>query len=304
MADELDVQTRLSTDITAVLTPLFGTTYTPERPADQAELGTNLPVPDITVAPGHDLLADLMQRLKNDRGTCYVYADTAMTNVPQAQQDARAFPIQALSPKLTITIDDDANSCTLGGALQAGDVVGATQGSNGGTYLVTGNEANIAAVAAGWAANCVTAGIAATVSGSTVTIAGSLAVFNVGTTEQVGYVVWRRRKVFFAELIVTNPYERQILGKALQTLYDPQTPNSTLLALADGTQAQVLQMDTIPFESSQRDGGYLLRVRWLIEFAAVKIVPGTSVVATTVDQTISPPGTSVSPPPTRRGSML
>jgi hypothetical protein len=296
LADVLDVAYKIANDISAVVVPFVGLSYTIPDSVDSATYGTQT-VPPILVAPGTVQLRKVMNRLEQGQATIGVEFDETFDSTPQYLDDGIFYdPPTPPVPALAVSVAT--NVVTLSGTIQAGDVVGITQGNRGGSYLLTGSE-SLTTAAANLAAACVTAGMTATSNGAAVTItSGGFVTASVGTTYNRTYESWRRRKNFFVTLWAANMWDRQYIGKLIETTYTPPAR----LTLADGTIATILGMDgagfdTKDFDEQQRDMTYIRRVRLYVDFIATTTTPVTQVVATAEGATYNPAwAANINPP--------
>lgn len=288
MADELDLCNAIADALTPVLTPLFGTAFVLPEPIDRGRYHTQT-VPTVNIGVGHPLLRTLTERLEAEKADLFVMADEKLVHVDQYQRGA--FFIDAPIPPL-LTTSVSGTACTLGGALQKGDTIGVQVGSVGAGYGVTGLEGSVAIVARNFEANCLAAGLAAVLSGDTVTVTPipttTTVAFIVGSSSTGKFEAWRRRKVFFGDLYTADPFSRQYLGGYIEALYYGSMGGNNRIPTKDGTGATVLACDYIDMPDQQRDGAYLRRTRWLIDYTAIVQAVATEVVAGTIDTTAYP----------------
>jgi hypothetical protein len=182
---------------------------------------------------------------------------------------------QVATPLLTISVSG--NVVTLGGGIQVGDVVGVILGALGASVAVQSGD-NLGSIATRFGAACTAAGIANTVSGSAVTITSpGVPTFNVDGTVTVLIEAWRKRRVFWADLYCPDPFVRSFYNNPIEALY----PKGTVLNLVDQTQAAVLSYSGVSLDPEQKDGAYIKRFRWLIDYVAVVQATGTGIVAVT-----------------------
>lgn len=300
MADVMDVLFRLETDINNVVQPLVGQVYPIPQSVlnyiDQATFG-NQTINSIQVMIGDPLLRTIMQRLELGKGQIGVFADEHEIKTQQYIDLPNYLPVgqQAQVPALSIATSNNGTVCTISGTIQSGDVIGCTLGQNGASYAVQPTD-SLTTIATQLAANCNTANIMASSSGAVVTILSvGEPLFSVGTSWSVDQEIWRRRKIFCADYHAPTPYDMQFVGRYIEQMYPP----ATRLTLDDGTYATVLSMDTIDFAEQQRDGAYLRRFRWLIDFVTSLQSPVTQIVAVADSVTSDLIGTVLSnTPPT------
>lgn len=292
MASAEDVCDRISSDLGPIFVEQAGKSYPLPRSQDRTRYGSPQTVPDIICAPGHSLLRSLQDRLEADLGKCTVWEDENELRARQFQRERGVLPSKN-SPLVTAT-ETSFNSWAISGGVQVGDTIGVQYGSIGAGYAVQTGD-SFASIAAGLAANAVSAGIPATALSNQFTVNSYLsAVVNTGATDDVLFIQWRREKMFNADLLVAKRFHRQYLGRFMEALYGRASGNLNL-ALYDGTLAQVIGMQSITFDDNQKDDFYLLRVRWHIAFTTVISQAYPDIVATTLNlDVVAPP----SVPPT------
>lgn len=280
MADSYDVINAVAFDIAAVVGPIVGTPYTVIQTQDAAIFGATHDVPATLIVPGNILLEEIMNRLEQGKAQIQVEAETYDVPCDQvivSANDDTDVPNPQLPALLTTVVG---NACTLGGAVQAGDVIGIQLGQyNGASTLVVATD-TLATIATRLAAAAVAVGIATTAAGPLVTVAGNQAAqFTVGTTWNRIRESSRRRKAFFATLYAATPYDRSVIGKVIETVYS--SPHS--LVMPDGSRATLVPINGLPMQSydddsQQRDTTWSRRVRWVFEFVSTIIVPVTTIV--------------------------
>jgi len=249
--------------------------YTPNRAVDQARYEP-IPINSIQVGPGDPLLRYVTTRLEAGKGLIGIGSEPGEHELEQPVSPNLVAPAAGIATA-KLTIANAGNVLTLSGTIQVGDVVGVTLGPLGATYQVLSTD-TLASIATGLAANCNTAGIAATHAGVTVTVTvtgNALAAFAVGTELSYGNATWRRRKVFNATLWFPTPFDLSGVGKVVESLFFP----GQRLPLGDGPSADILSMSSFDHIDQQRDGAFLRRVRWHIYFVTILPLTATQVVA-------------------------
>lgn len=280
MADVFDVVNQIAFDINSVVGPIVSTPYTVTQAQDAQLFGSVHEVPATIVVPGNILLEEIMNRLEQGKAQIQVEAETYDVACDQVLSNSIDDTDPAVIPQPALLTVVVGNVCTIGGLIQAGDVIGIQLGQyNGASTLVIATD-TLNTIAARLAANAVAAGIAVAAAGPVVTVAGNVtAQFTVGTTWNRVREVARRRKVFFATLYAATPYDRSVIGKVLETVYDP----GHALVMPDNTRATLVPINGLPMQSydndaQQRDTTWSRRVRWVFEFVSTRQIPVTTIV--------------------------
>jgi hypothetical protein len=234
-----------------------------------------------------------MQRVLKDAGKCNIFTDEAPTQVKQFQNGA-VVVVGSNAPALSITVSG--NTCTLGGTIQVGDTIGVMLGELGAGYSVQADD-SLNSIAIALAAAATTAGITTTATGASVTVTEppGIPAFNVGCVSSEIFESWRRRRMFYADLLVASPFERSALGPTIANLYSAQDALSCQLTMLDGSQATILAGDYIEFDDEQPTGLWMRRFRWLIDFVEIEEFEASEIVAIGLDAQIAAPGTTVTP---------
>ena len=199
-------------------------------------------------------------------------------------------------PVLTVSVDPTTNIATIGGAIRAGDVIGAQLGLQGVGYCVVATD-TFSSVATALAAELIALGCAVTASGATILppATGDCPTYAVGATFMGSFEAYRYRRVFQAELRMTNKADREIATAPIAALYDPNGVGCWL-DMPDGTQATVLSMDVHdaakPEYLTKADKRVWLRtINFSVEYELVQPVQFTSVVAVN----LNPQGSVLAP---------
>lgn len=280
MAEALDILNKIADDVAAIVDPLVATTYTLPEQIDAATYGATRTVPPTTTFVERPMQGELEKRLAEGKGSISVEADI---HDGPSQQYANEGARQDLLERTPLTLTAARGSggqWTLSGTASVGNVIGVQLGSIGASYAIVGGD-TLASIAASLAAACAGANIGCSAAGAVLTLPLD-ADLNLGTTATYVKAIARRRRNFDVYLWMTNPFDRQYLVRNIESLYHP----GQKFAMRDGSEVTVLDylgaLQEDPIANSEvRDGLYVARPRWLMDFTVTAIVTKTQIVATT-----------------------
>jgi hypothetical protein len=278
VADVFDIQMQIASDVNTAVQPLVGTSFPlPLLSPDAAIFGPTRTVPSIEILPGNILLEEIMNRLEGGKAQIQIESESYDLPAPQFLSESDIDPSTIPVPAIGFTTSGKV--ITIAGIAQAGDAIGVQQGTNGAGYAVQATD-TLPSIAANLAASMVINGIPCSVSGSAITVTLGPFQVSVGTSWSRVREAQRRRKVFFASIYTTTPYDRSYIGKAIEGVYSP----GSRLSMPDGTLATLVPMSMNPMQSSdfdvqQRDTTWARRVSWVFDFITTTSIPVTQVMA-------------------------